>query len=531
MKTEDNQARTVMTHLIRWRLWLLIVLVAFTLPLSEAMAIDVTFNFGIGGDVNPGAITQTYTDNTYGINTITFATTGGNPLYFAANGGVRLGGATITGMSGRVMSADITSPVNSVRISVSGKTFNLTTFNFYDFMEAGSSITLTTNKGSTTFLSTAGLVANSVDVTTNANFQGVSYVDVTSSGGAYVPIFDNVALSIKSQVQSVSVPANATYKAGDAMTFTVSYDDLVNVTGTPKLPLTLNTGGTVQASYVTGSGMQNLVFRYTVASGDLDADGVTVGSALALNGGTIRNDYYDVDAELTLYNVDATTGVKVDGVIPTISGVAPPADGTYASGQNLDFTATFTKAVTVASGTPYITLTIGGVTKHAAYTSGSGTTVLVFRYPLAPGDAGALATGTVITPNSGTIRDAVGNSATLTFTAPTTSGIWTAIATTYTWTGATSTDWGTTTNWSPNGVPGALDDIVVDKAGGAIIDLNGNQSVLNITMGNASGSDAMTIQRGSGGNLTIASGGAVSSVAGSTGSHVVSCPMPPGPVS
>jgi hypothetical protein len=230
-------------------------------------------------------------------------------------------------------------------------------------------------------------------------------------------------LSFKPQVQSVSAPANSTYIVGDALNFTVSFDSLINVTGTPKLSLTLNTGGTIQASYVSGSGSQNLVFRYTVASGNADADGVTVG-VLALNGGTIRSDNGD-DAELTLYSVGATTGVKVDGVVPTIGGVAPPTVGTYISGQYLDFTATFTKAMTVVTtgGVPYITLTIGGVTKHATYSSGSGSTALVFRYSLASGDAGALATGTGITLNGGTIKDAPGNSATLTFSAPTTSGI------------------------------------------------------------------------------------------------------------
>lgn len=231
-----------------------------------------------------------------------------------------------------------------------------------------------------------------------------------------------LALTFKPQVQSVSVPVNNTYKVGDVLDFVVSFDSLVNVTGTPKLSLTLNTGGTVQASFVGGSGSKNLKFRYTVASGDADADGVTVGSALT--GGTIRSGNGD-DAELTLYSVGATTGVKVDGVVPTISGVTPPTSGTYASGQNLDFTATFSKAVTVVTtgGTPYITLTIGSATKHASYVSGSGTTALVFRYTLASGDAGALATGTGITLNSGTVKDGAGNDATLTFTSPTTSGV------------------------------------------------------------------------------------------------------------
>src|ERR1035437_2144253 len=245
---------------------------------------------------------------------------------------------------------------------------------------------------------------------------------IGTTGSAFVE-FDGISLQLYklATVQSVSVPANNTYKVGDALNFIVSFDSLVNVTGSPKLSLILNTGGAVQASYVSGSGSQNLVFRYTVASGNADADGVTVG-ALALNGGTIRSDNGD-DAELNLYNVGATTGVKVDGVVPAVSSVAPPTSGTYASGQNLDFIATFTKAVNVASGTPYITLTVGGLTKHAVYASGTGTTALTFRYTLASGDAGALATGTGITLNSGTIQDAVGNSATLAFTAPTTSGI------------------------------------------------------------------------------------------------------------
>ncbi len=230
--------------------------------------------------------------------------------------------------------------------------------------------------------------------------------------------------TFKPQVQSVSVPANNTYKIGDVLHFTVSFDSLINVTGIPKLPITLNTGGTVRASYVSGSGSQNLVFRYTVASGDLDMDGVAVGNVIELNGGTIRSDNDD-DAELNLYSVGASTGVLVNGIPPTISGVAPPTSGTYASGQNLDFTTTFSEAVNVVTtgGTPYIALTIGGITKRAVYVSGGGSTALVFRYILASGDAGAIATATGITTNGGTIKDSAGNNATLTFTSPTTSGI------------------------------------------------------------------------------------------------------------
>jgi hypothetical protein len=98
-----------------------------------------------------------------------------------------------------------------------------------------------------------------------------------------------LVLTFKPQVQSVSVPVNGTYKIGDALDFTVTFDSVVNVTGTPRIPVTLNTGGTVYASYVSGSNSKNLVFRCTVSSGNLDADGITLGSEIDLNGGTIKN--------------------------------------------------------------------------------------------------------------------------------------------------------------------------------------------------------------------------------------------------
>ncbi|MDU0460871.1 MAG: SwmB domain-containing protein, partial [Geobacteraceae bacterium] len=218
-------------------------------------------------------------------------------------------------------------------------------------------------------------------------------------------------------VTSVAVPTNGTYKIGDALNFTVSFDQIVTVTGSPSLSLTLNTGGTVQASYVSGSGSQNLVFRYTVASGNQDNDGITVG-ALALNSGTIRN-ATGGDATLTLNSVASTTGVLVDAVVPTVSSVTVPGNSTYIAGQNLDFTVNFPENVTVntAGGTPYIPVTLDtGGTVSAAYVSGSGTSAIVFRYTIASGnlDTNGIVVGSAVTANGGTIRDAATNDATLT---------------------------------------------------------------------------------------------------------------------
>lgn len=227
-------------------------------------------------------------------------------------------------------------------------------------------------------------------------------------------------------VTSVSVPSNGTYKIGDALDFTVTFDSDVIVTGTPRIPVTLNTGGTVYASYVSGSNSKNLVFRYTVASGNLDANGITLGSAISLNSGTIKNSSGD-DAELNLYSVAATTNVLVDGIAPFISSVSHPSSATYNISNNLDYTVNFSEPVSVVTtgGTPYLTLTVGGSTVHAAYNSGSDTTALTFRYTVASGDTDAdgVALSSNITLNSGTIKDAAGNDATLTFIGGTAAGV------------------------------------------------------------------------------------------------------------
>lgn len=121
-------------------------------------------------------------------------------------------------------------------------------------------------------------------------------------------------------VTSVNVPGNATYNAGQHLDFTVNFGENVTVDttgGTPYVALTLDTGGAVQASYLSGSGTAALAFRYTVQSGNADANGITVG-ALSTNGGTLR-DAAGNNATLTLNSVGSTAAVLVDAIPPTTS--------------------------------------------------------------------------------------------------------------------------------------------------------------------------------------------------------------------
>ena len=121
---------------------------------------------------------------------------------------------------------------------------------------------------------------------------------------------------------------------------------------------------------------------------------------------------------------DVQEGGVQDTTPPAISGVTPPADGWYRVGQNLEFTVNFSENVTV-SGTPTIGLTIGTTSCSASYLSGSGSSALVFRYTVQAGDndADGIASTSPMALNGGTIQDAAGNDATLTFAAPATTGV------------------------------------------------------------------------------------------------------------
>lgn len=66
--------------------------------------------------------------------------------------------------------------------------------------------------------------------------------------------------------------------------FTINMSEPVTVTGTPRIAM--NVGGkTRYATYDSGSGTSTLTFAYTMTSGDLDLNGITLSSPVDLNGG------------------------------------------------------------------------------------------------------------------------------------------------------------------------------------------------------------------------------------------------------
>jgi predicted alternative tryptophan synthase beta-subunit len=250
------------------------------------------------------------------------------------------------------------------------------------------------------------------------------------TGGASLGAQSTAALTIVDNDAGVtgvtSNLANGTYGVGQVVDIRVLFTTAVTVTGTPQI--TLETGASdAVVNYSSGSGSNTLVFNYTVAAGHASADlDYVATTSLALNGGTIK-DGAGNNANVTLPapgaagSLGANKALVIDTTVPTVTNVTSNlANGTYGVGQVVDVRVTFSESVNV-TGTPQITLETGTTDAVVNYSSGSGSNTLVFNYTVASGHTSAdldyVAT-TSLALNSGTIKDAGGNNATLTLPTP-----------------------------------------------------------------------------------------------------------------
>ena len=106
--------------------------------------------------------------------------------------------------------------------------------------------------------------------------------------------------------------------------------------------------------------------------------------------------------------LQTSSAIAVDP--PTVSSVAitsdPGQDDTYAEGEDLELTATFSEPVNV-TGSPQLALELGGQSETATYDRGSGTNKLVFTHTVGAGDQ----SDTIfVSPNAITLNDGTINS-------------------------------------------------------------------------------------------------------------------------
>ena len=172
------------------------------------------------------------------------------------------------------------------------------------------------------------------------------------------------------------------------------------------------------AKYFSGSGSSRLLFAYQITSLDEDRDGIVVpdDSELTYDGGTqitssiqdsiisahdggsLHVGYSDVFKKPLKYQRADGQAVEGPPIITALTITSDPNSGDndpldyYEHQDTVEIQVTFNQGV-VVTGTPLLALNIGGVLKNAEYSSGDGTTSLLFRYTVEAGDEDAVGIG------------------------------------------------------------------------------------------------------------------------------------------
>ena len=322
---------------------------AGTLGLSDAELDVVTTPILNIGDVNSGAITVSAAitrSSSTAMNLTSGSTISLSHLLDSAGGNVTLNGTTITPtVTGTDVSMGATGTLafgsgDNLGLAIGGTTVDTgyTQLNVVGLVNLTGAVLSLSGAYTPTALDTFTIVNNDgVDAITGT-FTGLPEGQTFTFNTTVMEIHYNVGtgsndvvLSVPPVLNSVTPPANGTYKESSVLTFTVDYSKVVTVAGIGTPYINVNIGGSWrQALYVSGSGTTDLVFQYTVTSQDVDSDGIVVGSPIVLNGGTIK-DALGNDAPL-VFTPPVTTGILVDGRVFFTSGSGGGADGAPATG-------------------------------------------------------------------------------------------------------------------------------------------------------------------------------------------------------
>ena len=184
-----------------------------------------------------------------------------------------------------------------------------------------------------------------------------------SSSGSFA-----ITVNAPPVVQNVN-SSDGAFNAGDEITLTILFNQMLDVTGTPMLEL--NVGAAVSVPCVENG--YTLKCTYIVAAGHNSSDlDYTATTSLSLNGGTIK-DLSGVNADLTLpapgaqNSLGYNRNIVIDTTAPTVT---IEQAGTDPTNVNPTFTVTFSEAVTgfTAAG-----VTLGGTAGATTATvNGSG---------------------------------------------------------------------------------------------------------------------------------------------------------------
>lgn len=281
--------------------------------------------------------------------------------------------------------------------------------------QAGQSITATIS----TSLQAGDVLYGSLD-------GGFTWTDITANVSAVTLTWTGVVLTGNDTLQLKVVDAAGNESAVRSQAYILD-------TAAPAAPSTPALSGASDAGQsasdlVTNDNTPTLTGTAESGSTVRIYDGATLLGSVVATGGTwsytsttLSDNVHTISATATdlAGNVSTASGaivVTVDTGAPSVTSVAVPGNGTYYTGDPMDFTVNFDEAVYVdtSGGVPHLALTIGATTRFATYVSGSGTSALVFRYTVVNGDSDSdgVSVG-ALSDNGGTLSDLAGNASSI----------------------------------------------------------------------------------------------------------------------
>jgi hypothetical protein len=302
--------------------------------------------------------------------------------------------------------------------------FNINNSNKAAYSISGSCIE---NTNTVSISINSGTITDSTVCTSNAfsfTLDMQSILDAASVGIVITEGSDSVSDTTVKDTQLPAISTNTitanTYNSSEVVGLSINFDENVFVTNNPRIEIQMENQSSVNLylAYVSGSGTNQLNFSYTVADGDGDINGVALTPSINTALGSIAD--AKGNALVDTLTTTAFAGVLIDTAVPTITSFIEPVNATYADGGGeLSFQVNFSEAVDI-TGLPRLSINIGGVTKYANYSSGTGSTGLEFKYTILAGDDDSdgitLNTNSIDTNGGSILANSDSNAANLAFT-------------------------------------------------------------------------------------------------------------------
>lgn len=353
---------------------------------------------------------------------------------------------------------------------------------------------------------TIGTLTNSVGVRIN-NAAGVSVGTLTINDGATLSMVQGALTGTITYTNTTATGAILSYEGTSAQTTTDA--EFPAASGPGSLTINNATGVVLHASRTVNPPVaSNIALTLTAGVLTLGNFDLTIGA-----NGTI-----------SVSSPSATKMVLTSGTgqLKKTFGTGASSAFTFPIGENTGTTEYSPLALTFSANS--ISRTIGVKVVDADPPSNGGSTTFISRYWPVTNDAAGTFTygGTMTFLASGDINGTVSNllvqyyngtsyvdvassvsSPTLTITAGVTNSTTPFDNTgntvltgrrsppeSYIWNGSTSGDWGTTSNWTPAGIPGSIDDVTINVPGTTPLTITSARSVANF---NLSGTGTFTL--------------------------------------